>query len=96
MSKAEEYSQKLKAELKDIEAEMKHLEADIERAKADGKNDLDEFRREVSAQYEKSRFVMEKLRASGEASLEQVKQSAEMAYLDLRKAISNARNRLSG
>ncbi len=73
MSKTEEYSQKLKAELKDIEAEMKHLEADIERAKADGKNDLDEFRREVSAQYEKSRFEMEKLRASGEASLEQVK-----------------------
>lgn len=94
MSATERYKKKLDAEFEDISLELDKLKIDLDRAIDKGDHELDEFKQELIARYERSKVELEQLRASGAATADQVALGVEMAYRDVRDSLSEARRKL--
>ena len=92
MDKRQEYIRHLREELDSIDAGLASLEAELMKASAEGQRELNTLR----AQRVKVTDKLHELRKGGGSAWQDISQGAERAALELRRAISNARKRLSG
>lgn len=87
------YKQKMKAQLKELSAQIDLLEAKVESVRADMRVKRAEELRELRAKWHAVSEKMKELEKSSGGAWEQIKETADKIWEDLKSGVANARDK---